>query len=244
VAASEETRRVVKCPSCGAPAEKGAVICSNCDYVLDPTFFTSERAEPSSAPRADTPPQTRATAPVPSARPAPLSAPATAGSTSLEGKGASPSAQLEQLWHDFQHLRKELRRPDQLTFYGALCEVLWCLLPWQDTARDGPVIGVVTLGVGVLLGVAATVGALVFRYRQLKPRWDPLWPWFIQIAGVCFMICWCLVSIRASWDARTVPGIESLEVPLSRPAFGAYAGLVSALVSLFGTLWGLKDKLS
>jgi hypothetical protein len=160
--------------------------------------------------------------------------------------GANPDAMaaLEQLWNDFHDLRKELDRPDQIAFYGAVGQLIWLFLPWQETAREGSVMGLMTAGFVVLVGAVFTAAAIFYRRRDKSGRFGSMSPWLVQAAGAAFMIGWCLFAIRTSWDPHLVPGLESLETPASRPAFGAHIGLTSAVASLLGTLWGLKNKLS
>ena len=222
------------------------MICANCDYVLDPSFFTNEQPE---AKKAATPVSSpKPQQPMPHA-PAPVSSPVSSApaAASRPVAAARPkedvTTTLELMWTDFRALARELPAPDRLAFFAAVAQLLWCFLPWKDTAREGGVVGLMTLGAVVVAGAAATATPILYRHRPGKIRFDPMLGWVLQIAGSIFMVLWCLFCIRNAWDNRMVAGYESLRVPVSRPAFGAFVALVSAAASFAGTLWGLSRKL-
>jgi hypothetical protein len=238
----------LKCPSCGAPADPGSVICGNCDYVLDPNFFdTSADAGPGDE-RSNTPPD------VPR-QDTPASVPsATSGSFAAAGhpshsaapanRNPSPFAMLEEMWFDLRRVGAELDRSDRLAFFGGLSQLLWLFLPWQDSAQEGAVVGIMTVGIGILVGAAACTAGVLMRHRRLRPVADPLAPWLLQLVGTVFMVLWALFCLRAFWDGRLVSGYHSLRVPVSRPSLGTYVAFLSALISLTGSIWGFRQRAS
>ena len=65
----------------------------------------------------------------------------------------------------------------------------------------------------------------------------------IQLCTCCFTILWCLVYMKISWDGTQVHSIEGNTLrPISIPSVGVFLGLLSGVLSLGGTLLGLKDN--
>ena len=92
------------------------------------------------------------------------------------------------------------------------------------------------VSIGVLM-------AIVIRVRQVMPRLHALIPWLVQFGGACFCIVWCVVYVKVSLDTTVARSpIGNFERSVSQPAFGVFVGLLMSLVTLGGTLLGLKEK--
>ncbi|HVE82024.1 MAG TPA: hypothetical protein VND93_04230, partial [Myxococcales bacterium] len=83
---------------------------------------------------------------------------------------------------------------------------------------------------------------LVARARK-SLKIHPVLAWLVQLACSGVTVVWCLVFIKLSWDPTQAPSVDgNLLVPVSRPALGAYLGVVSGIIASAGTLMGLKDS--
>jgi hypothetical protein len=144
---------------------------------------------------------------------------------------------------DIKHFVLELGQSDKLTFIGACVTVLLSFIPWKSTATDGDILGLVSLGAFVLLAALATIAAVAVRVRKVMPQLNPIIPWLLQLGASGFAIIWCLVFIKISWIGQQVPAdIGNEMVPLSSPSAGVFLALLSSIVSMAGTLMGLKEK--
>jgi len=149
----------------------------------------------------------------------------------------------EEMLTDIKHFILELGQSDKLAFLGACATVLLSFIPWKSTATDGDILGMVSLGVFVLIAAVVTLSAVAVRVRKVMPHLNPIIPWLAQLGASAFAIIWCLVFIRLAWNGQQVPAdIGNEMVPLSSPSAGVFLALLSSLVSLTGTLMGLKEK--
>lgn len=161
----------------------------------------------------------------------------------LSHGSGSGMAEPEELLADAKIFVRELPSSDKLAFLGAAATVLFCFLPWKETAAEGDIIGFVSLGFLAFLVNVAVMVAVFVRVREAMPQLNPLVPWLVQLGCVCFGIIWCFVFMKVSTDGRPVQALIGNEmVAVSRPSFGVYLSLLSELVALAGTLLGLKEK--
>lgn len=188
---------------------------------------SAARAPARAAPRTETPPP----APIPTHS----ALPRVTGNHRL----VSP----EEMLADLKNFLLELGQSDKLAFLGALATVLLSFIPWKSTAADGDVLGLVSLGVFVLIAAVGSMAAVAVRVRKVMPQLNPIIPWLVQLGTSVFAIVWCLVFIRLAWNGQQVPAdIGNEMVPLSSPSAGVFLALLASLVSLAGTLMGLKEK--
>lgn len=151
-------------------------------------------------------------------------------------------AQEEQL-AEMKHFLTDLSRPDQLAFWGALVVVVLGFFPWKETVQEGEVMGLMTLGIIGVAAAALSLAALVIRVRGTFPRLGVVLPWLVQLGASCFGVIWCLIFIKLSYNGQKVHAlVGNTEVQISTPSFGAWAALLSFVVSAAGTLLGLKEK--
>jgi len=148
----------------------------------------------------------------------------------------------EEALRDAQNFVKDLTSADKITFAGCALVILVSFFPWKETRDDGEVLGFACSGIFAFLAALATIGAVVIRERRVMPRLSRLAPWIAQLVSTSFLILWCLIFIRLSWDGRLVPSpIGNYEVALSKPSFGVVLGLMGGIGALAGTLLGLRD---
>lgn len=180
-------------------------------------------------------PREKAPAPPPAPLPTYSALPRVTGSHRL----VSP----EEMLTDLKNFFLELGQSDKLAFVGACVTVLLSFIPWKSTATDGDILGLVSLGAFVLLAALATMASVAVRVRKVMPQLNPIIPWLVQLGTAGFAILWCLVFIKISWNGQQVPAdIGNEMVPLSSPSAGVFLALLSSIVSLVGTLMGLKEK--
>ncbi len=149
----------------------------------------------------------------------------------------------EEALGDMKDFVLELPLSDKIAFLGAVGSVLFTFLPWKETAEEGDVIGLVSLGFVALLASLVAMGAIVVRTRKSMPNLAPLAPWLVQLGAVCFAIIWCLIYVGISWDTTKVQApIGNLVISRSTPSLGVFFALIANCTSLAGTLMGLREK--
>jgi len=122
---------------------------------------------------------------------------------------------------------------------GALC-LLCSFFPWKETAAEGEVIGLQSLGIVATGLMALVMGAVVGRARR---RFNPAAMWLVQLACSGATIVWCLVFIKLSWDPTEAHSVDgNLLVATSKPAMGVYLSAAGGIIAAAGTLLGLKDS--
>jgi len=130
---------------------------------------------------------------------------------------------------------------DKITLLGGALAALCAFLPWKETAAEGEVIGLESLGAVATGLMVLGMVALVARARR-GIRLAPAIAWLVQLGCSGVAVVWCLVFIRLSSDPTQAPSVDgNLMVAVSRPALGAYLGVVSGILASAGTLMGLKD---
>ena len=132
---------------------------------------------------------------------------------------------------------------DKLALGGTAGLLVSTFLPWKETVADGDVLGVFSSGVVVSLLASVAVAGIIIRTRKTMPTLNPLLPWVAQLGCVGISALWCLVYIVSSWDStKAMSQVGNYEVWVSKPAwFGMTLAVGAAVVSLVGTIFGLKD---
>ncbi len=135
-----------------------------------------------------------------------------------------------------------LGMPDKLAFFGLVGMVVSCLFPWAELREEGDVMGVMTYGFVTFLFSCAALAAVVWRLKGDRRRYgNPMTPWLVQLAGVALGVLWALISIKLSWNSATAK-VGTLEIPLSRPAFGLFLAIFCGVVAGAGTMLGLRER--
>jgi hypothetical protein len=149
----------------------------------------------------------------------------------------------EDVWAESKRFVADLTVADKLAFLGAFAAVGSCFFPWKDTIAEGEVLGLMSLG-SVVFGVSLLIiAAIVIRVRRTLPKLHILIPWLIQFSGACFCIVWCLVYVKLSWDSTMARSpIGNFERWVSSPSPGVFIALLMSLMTLGGTLMGLREK--
>lgn len=149
----------------------------------------------------------------------------------------------DQALDDFKGFVTDLPVGDKVAFMGAALTVLTTFLPWKETAAEGEILGLMSLGIVVFLVMIAVIGAIVIRVRRVMPQLHPLVPWLVQLGGTVFAALWCIIYIGLSIDSRKTQAlIGNFEVSVSSPAFGVFLALLCCGATAAGTLMGLKAR--
>ncbi|PTL76110.1 hypothetical protein [Vitiosangium sp. GDMCC 1.1324] len=191
----------------------------------------------------------------PAAAPAPRRAPAEAeldpsdvnyvptrdvsGSNTGTGQIVAP----EQVIEDFRDFFGVLGRSDKIAFGGGIAILVSAFLPWKETAAEGDILGLMSLGLLAVMAAIGIIGSIAVRVRRLMPHLNVLIPWLAQLGLSVFCILWCIIFMKISYDATEVPSpMGNATIMNSSPSFGVFLGLMGALTSLGGTLLGLREK--
>ncbi|SEM08955.1 hypothetical protein SAMN05444354_111119 [Stigmatella aurantiaca] len=162
-----------------------------------------------------------------------------AGSYHHTGKIVAP----EEVISDARAFVGGLTRSDKITFAGAAAIIISCFLPWKETAEDGEILGLLSIGAVALVGGAAIIAAIAVRVRRTLPSLHPLAPWVIQLGVSVFCIFFTLISIRLASDSTVVASpIGNQMVENSSASFGVFLALLGAIGALTGSLMGLKER--
>jgi len=131
--------------------------------------------------------------------------------------------------------------PDRVTLFGAVAMFLACFLPWRQSAREGAVLGLMSLGVVVFLLSLGSLALLVLRARHTGRQRDPFLLWLLQLGAIATALLVSVLEAAASVDLTPVPAVAGeAAVWLSRPAFGVILAILACLVAGAGTLSSLK----
>jgi hypothetical protein len=149
----------------------------------------------------------------------------------------------EEVISDARAFISDLGRSDKIAFAGCVTIILSCFIPWRETATDGEILGLMSMGVGALLGAALIIGAIAIRVRRTMPKLNPLLPWVMQLGLSLFCIIYTVIAIQLSFDSTQVPAAEgNAMVRNSSPSFGAFLSLLGGLGALAGSLLGMKER--
>ncbi len=132
---------------------------------------------------------------------------------------------------------------DKLALFGTGVMTLSTFFPWRETVARGEELGVFTTGAIVTLLAGAALAGIIVRTKKLMPKLNPLIPWVAQLGLVGVAAVWCLFDTAVlSWDATPAQSrIGNFTMWVSKPSFGLISALLSGIVSLLGTIFGLKD---
>lgn len=248
----------MRCPRCAQESPEGAAICDNCDEILDASFLESDAALPVAGERTDVGPTPTAAAPGRrDLRPARL--------TQRGGWNARPGApepaaekrpylappppppppdvlvQAQKSAGDLRSFFASLSAPDRLAAGGAAALLFTLTLPWQWTKREDDIIGLVAawplafLAAGVVaLVYLRTRGADVTLERRLR---------LLQAAAASLAAAGSGLFLPYASESKAVRA-AGLVVPLaqSKPAVGAYLGLICAVAMALGALLSLSRR--
>jgi hypothetical protein len=149
----------------------------------------------------------------------------------------------EDFWGELKHFVLDLSMADKLAFLGSVAALISCFFPWKDTITEGEILGLMSLGAAVFGVSVLIIVAIVIRVRKVMPALHALIPWLIQFGGACFCIVWCLVYVKLSWDSTMARSpIGNFERWVSSPSPGVFIALLMSVMTLGGTLMGLKEK--
>ena len=136
----------------------------------------------------------------------------------------------------------ELSFADKLALGGTSLLLIATFFPWKETVAEGDVLGVFSSGILVTLLSAMAIAGILIRTRKTMPTLNPLLPWVAQLGCVGVSGVWCLVYMKMAWDSTPAhSAVGNYEVWVSKPAFGLIFGLLAAIASIVGTIFGLKD---
>jgi hypothetical protein len=136
----------------------------------------------------------------------------------------------------------ELGMADKLALFGTAVMVLATFLPWKEVVPEGDVLGVFSSGILVTVLGSVALAGIIIRTRKAMPSLNPILPWMAQLGAVGLSGVWCLVYMKTSWDSTEVQAaIGNYTQWASKPVFGLFLALISAIVSIVGTIFGLKD---
>jgi hypothetical protein len=162
--------------------------------------------------------------------------------------GLPPRSQIvdpEDLVQDARQFVRNLGQSDKIAVGGAATLLISGFLPWKETAADGEILGMMSLGVVAMLAAIGLITLIAFRKRreQADPYTNVLLYWMGQLVVSIFCIFWCIIYMKVSSDSRLVPtAMGDAVVQNSAPVLGVYLGLLGALGSLGGTLLGMKER--
>ncbi|HVG58590.1 MAG TPA: hypothetical protein VNA24_08555 [Hyalangium sp.] len=149
----------------------------------------------------------------------------------------------EEIIADTRAFIGELSHSDKIAFASACLIILSCFLPWKETAADGEILGLMSAGIGTLLGAALIIGAIFVRKRGTMPKVNASMQWMMQL-GVSFLcILYTVIFIKVSFDTTQVQSqLGNAMVWASSPSFGVFLGLLGALGALVGSVMGLRER--
>jgi hypothetical protein len=154
----------------------------------------------------------------------------------------TPVFKPEETLEDARQFVRTLTTADKLTLTGSALMLVCSFFPWKDTAAEGELLGLETMGWVALCGMMVALAAMVARNRRLLVNASSALPWLVQLAATGFSLVWCVVFIRLSWDSTLAPSIDgNIMVAVSAPALGVYLGALASLLGLGGTVMGLKE---
>ncbi len=149
----------------------------------------------------------------------------------------------EEIIADTRAFIGELSRSDKIAFASACLIILSCFMPWKETAADGEILGLMSAGVGALLGAALVIGAIFVRKRGTLPKVNASVPWMTQLGVSFFCILYTVIFIKVSIDTTQVQSqLGNAMAFVSSPSIGVFLGLLGAIGALVGSILGLRER--
>ncbi|HYV44812.1 MAG TPA: hypothetical protein VFA20_08125 [Myxococcaceae bacterium] len=154
----------------------------------------------------------------------------------------SPVFSPEEAMADARLFVGGLTTADKLTLLGGALCLLCSFFPWKETAAEGEVIGLQSLGI-VATGLIALAMVVVVGRARRSFHVNPAVMWLVQLACSGATIVWCLVFIKLSWDPTEAHSVDgNMLMATSKPVMGVYLCAAGAIIAAAGTLMGLKDS--
>lgn len=237
-------------PSAPEVADEDATNIKSMEEIIRnaPQRSSGARSSTSSRPAA----RSGGSGPRPAAAPAPRRAPEPEAelapsdidyASTRDGSESSQIVAPEQLIEDFRDFFGLLGRSDRIAFGGSITILISAFLPWKETAAEGDILGLMSLGLLAVMSAIGIISAIAVRVRRLMPELNVLIPWLAQLGLSVFCALWCIIFMKLSYDATEVPSpMGNATIMNSSPSFGVFLGLLGALASLGGTLLGLREK--
>lgn len=173
----------------------------------------------------------------------PAPPPSTAASKGPATGSDSSIAAPEEIIADTRAFIRELSISDKITFASACLIILSCFLPWKETAADGEILGLMSTGIGTLLGAVLVIGAIFVRKRGTLPKVNVSTLWMMQLGVSFFCILYTAIFIKVSFDTTQVQSqLGNAMVWTSSPSFGVFLGLLGSLGALVGSVMGSRDR--
>lgn len=156
---------------------------------------------------------------------------------------SSSIAAPEEIIADTRAFIGELSRSDKIAFGSACLVIISCFLPWKETAKDGEILGLMSTGVGALLGAALVIGTIFVRKRGTLPKVNVSTLWMTQLGVSFFCILYTVIFIKSAFDTTKVQSQLGNEMVWnSSPSFGVFLGLLGTLGALLGSVMGLRER--
>jgi hypothetical protein len=149
----------------------------------------------------------------------------------------------EEIIADTRAFIGELSRSDKIAFGSACLIIFSCFMPWKETAADGEILGLMSAGVGALLGAALVIAAIFVRKRGTLPKVNASVPWMTQLGVSFFCILYTVIFIKVSIDTTQVQSqLGNAMAFVSSPSIGVFLGLLGAIGALVGSIMGLRER--
>lgn len=258
----------MNCPSCLTAVPDGAVICDNCNAIVDATFLgddiTNDKPAEATrikavAPAAD-PQATKVKAapaappPKPGKKPAPVLAPLDADDdeeSTQSGRAKPTLDEVAAVPHDTAEAVDELvakfkaaPKSERASLIGVALFLFSLTLPWRGEKDKGELIGLLAGGAPIGLLALVVVAAIVLRHHpSVRPFRDRVLQG--SLAASLFAVL-ASVAYQQSTLQQVVltVGAKRIKSAVVWPSFGVYVGIVAALVMLGGAVKTWLDRKS
>ncbi|MFP2934423.1 hypothetical protein ACLESO_56775, partial [Pyxidicoccus sp. 3LG] len=162
---------------------------------------------------------------------------------SARASDSNPMGDPDEVVREAKELFRMLGGGDKVAFWSAAVVLLSCFFPWKETAADGDVLGLMSLGAVSFVLCIVVMTAISMRVRESLPGVNPVVPWMAQLVSSIVCLVWCIIYVKVSSDTTKVPTpIGNSEMMNSTPSFGVFMALLGSVAMLGGTLLGLKSK--
>jgi hypothetical protein len=143
---------------------------------------------------------------------------------------------------DVKRFLFEMGSADKIAFFGICAMFLATFFPWKETAVDGEVLGLMSLGIVVWILTLIAIILIIVRVRKIGGDINPLYPWIGQLFAAGFSTAWSVLYVLWSTDRTMARSpIGNFDMWASKPSFGVIFAIISGGVACFGTIAGLKE---